>query len=129
MEQDINYIAIESSTTTIGEQMLVEVAVKMRDAGKTNRETADYINSIKNKVQHFIIADDLKYLCRGGRVSPASALFGSLLQIKPIIEFSKQGKLEVTRKISGLNKAVKTVIEDFAKYSLNKDFPYSVFAR
>lgn len=121
---NINYIAIESSTTTIGEQMLVEVAVKMRDAGKTNRETADYINSIKNKVQHFIIADDLKYLCRGGRVSPASALFGSLLQIKPIIEFSKQGKLEVTRKISGLNKAVKTVIEDFSKYSLNKDFPY-----
>ena len=41
----------------------------MRAQGKTNRETADYINSIKNNLQHFIIADDLKYLCRGGRVS------------------------------------------------------------
>lgn len=122
---NINYIAIESSTTTIGEQMLVEVAMKMRAQGKTNRETADYINSIKNNLQHFIIADDLKYLCRGGRVSAASAMFGSLLQIKPIIEFTRAGKLEVTRKISGTNKAVKKIVDDFANYTLNKDFPFA----
>lgn len=122
---NINYIAIESSTTTVGEQMLVEIAMKMRDLGKTNQETADYLNSIKNNVQHFIIADDLKYLCRGGRVSAASAMFGSLLQIKPIIEFTRSGKLEVTRKISGSNKAVRSVVDGFANFTLNKDFPLS----
>ncbi len=122
---NINYIAIESSTTTIGEQMLIEVAMKMRENGKTNKETADYLNSIKNNIQHFIIADDLKYLCRGGRVSAASAMFGSLLQIKPIIEFSRAGKLVVTRKISGINKAAKKIVDDFANYTLNKDFPYA----
>lgn len=122
---NINYIAIESSTTTVGEQMLVEIAMKMRDLGKTNQETADYLNSIKNNVQHFIIADDLKYLCRGGRVSAASAMFGSLLQIKPIIEFTRSGKLEVTRKISGSNKAVRNVVDGFANFTLNKDFPLS----
>lgn len=121
---NINYIAIDSSTTTIGEQMLVEVAIKMRDQGKTNQETADYINSIKNNVQHFIVADDLKYLCRGGRVSAASAVFGSLLQIKPVIEFTKSGKLSVTKKISGLTKTIKTIVNDFSTFSLNKDYPY-----
>lgn len=120
---NINYIAIESSTTTVGEQMLVEIAMKMRDQGKTNKETADYLNSIKNNIQHFIIADDLKYLCRGGRVSAASAMFGSLLQIKPIIEFTRSGKLEVTRKISGSNKAVRSVVDGFANFTLNKEFP------
>ncbi len=120
---NINYIAIESSTTTVGEQMLVEIAMKLRDQGKTNKETADYLNSIKNNIQHFIIADDLKYLCRGGRVSAASAMFGSLLQIKPIIEFTRSGKLEVTRKISGSNKAIRSVVDGFANFTLNKEFP------
>lgn len=122
---NINYIAIESSTTTVGEQMLVEIAMKLRDQGKTNKETAEYLNSIKNNIQHFIIADDLKYLCRGGRVSAASAMFGSLLQIKPIIEFTRLGKLEVTRKISGSNKAVRSVVDGFANFTLNKEFPLS----
>lgn len=122
---NINYIAIESSTTTVGEQMLVEIAMKLRDQGKTNKEAAEYLNSIKNNIQHFIIADDLKYLCRGGRVSAASAMFGSLLQIKPIIEFTRLGKLEVTRKISGSNKAVRSVVDGFANFTLNKEFPLS----
>ena len=122
---NINYIAIESSTTTVGEQMLVEIAMKLRDQGKTNKEAAEYLNSIKNNIQHFIIADDLKYLCRGGRVSAASAMFGSLLQIKPIIEFTRSGKLEVTRKISGSNKAVRSVVDGFAYFTLNKEFPLS----
>lgn len=120
---NINYIAIESSTTTIGEQALVEIAMHLRDQGKTNQQTANYINSIKNNIQHFIIADDLKYLCRGGRVSTASAIFGSLLQIKPIIEFSRSGKLVVTRKIAGLNKALKFVVDNFSNFTLNKEFP------
>ena len=120
---DINYIAIESSTTTVGEQMLVEVAMDMRDKGKSNKETADYINSIKNNVQHFIIADDLKYLCRGGRVKPASAYIGTLLQIKPIIEFTKSGKLEVTRKAMGMKKAIKSCVDAFGEFTQNKDYP------
>ena len=121
---DIDYIAIESSTTTIGEQMLVLIACDMRDNGATNKETADYINSIKLNVQHFIIADDLKYLCRGGRVSPASAYLGSMLHIKPIIEFSRKGKLEVTHKSMGMKNAIKSCVEDFGKFTLNEKYPY-----
>ena len=104
--------------------MLVMVACDMRDKGATNKETADYINSIKLNIQHFIIADDLKYLCRGGRVSPASAYLGSMLHIKPIIEFSKRGKLEVTRKSMGMKNAIKSCIDEFGKFTLNEKYPY-----
>ena len=121
---DINYIALQSNTTTIGEAMLVKVAISMRDAGKTAEETRDYINSIKNNVQHIVMVDDLGFLRRGGRISGTSAVIGSMLNIKPIIEFTKEGKLEVTRKEMGAKKALVGMINEFMSHTLNKDYPY-----
>ncbi len=107
---DINYKAIESNTTTVAEGNLVKVAYALRDKGLSMEENIDILEKLKNQIQHFIIADDLKYLCRGGRVSAMSATIGSLLAIKPIIEFTKHGKLEVVRKEAGIKKAYKSVI-------------------
>lgn len=123
---DINYIALQSNTTTCGEGMLVKVATKMRDAGKTAQETFNYIESIKNNVQHIVMVSDLGFLKRGGRISATSAVIGSILNIKPIIEFTKEGKLEVTRKEMGTKKAMLGMIKEFQSHSLNKDYPYSV---
>lgn len=109
---DINYKAIESNTTTVAEGNLVKVAYALRDKGLSMDENIEVLEKLKNQIQHFIIADDLKYLCRGGRVSAMSATIGSLLAIKPIIEFTKYGKLEVVRKESGIKKAYKSVITE-----------------
>lgn len=123
---DINYIALQSNTTTVGEGMLVKVAIAMRDSGKTAEETRDYIDSIKNNVQHIIMVDDLGFLKRGGRISGASAVIGTMLSIKPIIEFTKEGKLEVTRKEMGAKKALLGTVNEFKSHTLNKDYPYAV---
>lgn len=109
---DINYKAIESNTTTVAEGNLVKVAYDLRSKGLSMDENIEVLESLKNQIQHFIIADDLKYLCRGGRVSTVSATLGSILSIKPIIEFTKDGKLEVVRKESGVKKAYKSVITE-----------------
>lgn len=123
---DINFVAIDTNTTTIGEGALVRVACKMRDTGDEMQKVVDHINSIKNKVQHFIVVDDLNHLKRGGRVSALQATFGTLLQVKPIIEMSKAGKLEVVRKERGLKKAIKSVVEEAKKYTLHKDGHYII---
>ncbi len=123
---DINYIAIDSNTTTVGEGALVRIACTMRDNGTSLQDTADYINSIKDKIQHFIIVDDLQHLKRGGRVSSLQATFGTILQVKPIIEMSKAGKLEVVRKERGLKKAIKSVILEAKGYTLHKDGHYII---
>ena len=114
---DINYLAVDTNTTTVGEGLLVRLAGKLRDEGKTNEEVKQIIENEKNHVQHFVLVDDLMYLKRGGRLSAVSATFGTLLNIKPIIEFSKAGKLEVARKEKGLKKALKSIVAEFANYA------------
>lgn len=121
---DINYVAVESNTTTVGEGFIVLSAVKMRDEGKTLQETVEKLNEIKHFMQHFILANDLKFLARGGRISKSSATIGSLLQVKPVIEFGKDGKLKVCRKEIGLKKAMRSIVNDYGKFTLNKEFPF-----
>lgn len=117
---DINYKAIESSTTTVGEGMLVRTACKLRDEGKDLDEVIEILNDMKLKIQHFVIVDNLMFLKRGGRVSGPKAVMGTLLNLKPIIEFTKEGKLEVVRKEMGMKKAMKSVIDEAKNYTQNK---------
>ena len=119
---DIDYKAIESSTTTCAEGMLVKLACKMRDEGKSRDEVFATIEAEKLNIQHFILVDNLMYLKRGGRISGPSAAIGTLLAIKPIIEFTKKGSLEVVRKVKGMKNALKTIVDEFPKYGKSKYF-------
>lgn len=121
---DIDYIAIEANTTTVGEGIIVRVACKLRDEGKTKEETAEYLNTIKHNTQHFVLVNDLKFLARGGRIGQTSANIGSLLKVKPIIQFDKNGKLKICKKELGLKKALTGIVNDYASFTLNKDYPY-----
>lgn len=120
---DFNCMCVECNTTTIGQGLLVRIATDMRDKGKTLQETYDYVNANKSKIQHFIVADSLMYLMRGGRVSGAKAVFGTLLNIKPIIIFTKNGKLENFAKGKGSKGALKSIVEQASNYTVNKDYP------
>ncbi len=123
---NINYLALESRTTTIGEGILVRLACKLRDEGLSNQEVYDILEKEKMHVQHFVVVDDLMYLKRGGRISGPKAVIGTILKVKPIIQFTKDGKLEITEKINGTNKALKTVVDAFAKYTKNKYFDIEI---
>lgn len=119
---DFNCLCVESHTTTIGQGMLVRIAVDMRDKGKTLQETFDYVENVKHKIQHFIIADSLMYLRRGGRVGSAKAIVGTMLNIKPILVFTKEGKLEKYKQANGMKTAIKTIVDEFPKYTLNNTY-------
>ncbi len=120
---DINYIAIESNTTTVSEGNLVRIAMKLREQGKSMKETIDYLQKFKYQTQHFIVVDDLMYLKRGGRIGGIAATIGTILQLKPIIQFTKEGKLEVVRKENGIKKAYRSIIDEIKEnYTFHKDF-------
>ncbi len=124
---DINYKAIESNTTTVAEGNLVKIAYALREKGLSMDENIETLERLKNQMQHFIIVDDLKYLKRGGRISAMAATVGTLLSIKPIIEFTKDGKLEIVRKESGVKKAYRSVILEVKQnFTLHKDYAYPV---
>jgi len=112
----IDYLALECATATVGEGACVRYACKLRDEGKTNVEVYDAINAMKHKIQHFIVVDNLMYLKRGGRISAASATVGTLLQIKPIIQFTRKGSLETAHKVFGVKKALKDIVERYGTF-------------
>lgn len=101
-----NVYVVDPLTATVGQGALVRQALDRRNAGKTAQETYDYVNSLRLHLQHFVIADDLKYLRRGGRVGAASAAIGSMLNIKPVLTFDNNGKLIVLDKVKGTKKAI-----------------------
>ncbi|MBP5651518.1 MAG: DegV family protein [Clostridia bacterium] len=114
---DLDYVTMQCNTTTVGEGECVRYACKLRDEGKTNVQAKELIDKMKDGIQHFIIVDDLMYLKRGGRISGASAAIGSLMQIKPIIEFTRHGTLETARKEMGMKKALRSVIAEYNNYT------------
>lgn len=103
---DFSLYVVDPLTATVGQGALVQLAVKCRDEGKTAKETHDYCNSQRLHIQHFIVANDLQYLKKGGRVSAAAAAVGGILGIKPIISFDNEGKLFVLDKVRGVKKAI-----------------------
>ena len=109
---------VDPLTATVGQGALVRIALDWRNAGKTAQETYDYVNSLRLHIQHFVVANDLYYLKRGGRVSGVSAAVGTMLNIKPILTFDSEGKLQVIDKVKGNKKAIA-----FIKAKMEKEGP------
>ena len=113
-----NVLVVDPLTATVGQGALVLMAAKWRNEGKTAQETYDFVMGLRLHIQHFIVADDLKYLQRGGRVSAAAAVIGTALNIKPIVSFDKEGKLFQLAKVRGPKKAI-----SFIKEKLEREGP------
>lgn len=117
---DFTVYAVDPLTATIGQGILVRLAADCRDKGMTAKETYDYLMEIRNHVQHCVIPNDLFYLKKGGRVSAASAVFGTMLNIKPMLTFDEEGKLKVIEKCKGMKKAFARIAEHLEKAPLDE---------
>lgn len=119
-----NVYVVDPLTATVGQGALVNIALKCRNSGKTARETYDLCNSLRLHIQHFVVADDLSYLRKGGRVSAAAAMFGGMLNIKPILSFDNQGKLFPLAKVKGTKKAISFIKEKLQKEGPDPEYNY-----
>lgn len=91
--------------------LLVMHCVDMMENGKSFREVVAWGEENKLKIAHRFTVDDLNYLKRGGRVSNASALVGTMLSIKPVLYVPNEGTLDVVKKCIGRKKALHTILE------------------
>ncbi len=91
---------VDSESVAIGEHILVELAVKMREEGKSAKEIAEYLNVAKEKIRVIALLDTLEYLKKGGRISGAAAMVGGMLSIKPVITIEK-GEIAILGKARG----------------------------
>ena len=108
---DRKVLCVDSLAATGGEYLLVDKAREMRDQGCTAEETAAEIERLRLQVVHLFTVDDLNHLYRGGRLSRASAIVGSLLGIKPLLYMDDAGKLCVHGKLRGRQNVIRWLAE------------------
>lgn len=110
-EEGYHIHVIDTLCACMGQGLLLYYAAKMREAGHTMQEVIDWIEEHKQHVAHLVLADDLYHLMRGGRISKSSAMVGSMLSIKPIIQVNEEGKLIATEKCHGRKKGMKHLVD------------------
>ena len=91
--------------------LLVKMMVARMEAGESFDQVIAWGEENKLKMAHRFTVDDLNYLKRGGRVSNASALVGSLLNIKPVLYVPDAGTLDVVKKARGRKAALKSIVD------------------
>ncbi len=111
-----NLYAVDSLSATIGQGAEVRAALRLRNEGKSAKEAYDYVVEMQKHIQYAIFANDLYYLKRGGRVSAVAAIAGSVLQVKPSLSFTKDGKLVVVDKVRGMKKAFAYALAKMEKF-------------
>lgn len=84
-------------------------AIKLRNEGKTGEEIKRYLEETKSDSNIFIMVDTLKYLKKGGRVTPAGAALGATFHIKPVLSI-EGGKLDAFAKCVGIKKSKTTML-------------------
>ena len=91
--------------------LLVQSMVSRMEAGMGFDEVIAWGEANKLKIAHRFTVDDLNYLKAGGRVSNASALVGSILNIKPVLYVPDRGTLDVAKKVRGRKNALKLITD------------------
>jgi len=106
---------MDSQSVTVLQGLLVEEAVRLRDAGATLEETVAALEAIRSSGHIFFTTNDLEYLSHGGRIGKAAATTGTLLNVKPLIEYY-DGELISAGIAKGRKKSLQKVLERFRKY-------------
>ncbi|MBU3876294.1 DegV family protein [Faecalicatena sp. AGMB00832] len=108
---DAKIIVIDTLCACLGEGLLLYKVLKLKEAGKSIDEIAQWVEENKLHICHNVTVDDLNHLHRGGRVSKATAVLGTMVQIKPIIHMDNEGKLQVIAKERGRKKSLNKIVD------------------
>ncbi len=121
-----NAYIVDSLNATAGERILVDVAVKMRDEGRSAKEIYEKLEILKHKVALLGCVDTLEYLYKGGRLSKTAYTVGTMANVKPIITVTKEGKVEVCHKTLSMRRGIRYMAESMEKNPPDTDYPIYV---
>lgn len=104
-------LVVDTLCASLGQGLLVYLCVQKQKAGASIEEVAAYAEENKLHLCHWFTVDDLHFLKRGGRVSAATAVLGSMLNIKPVLHVDNAGKLINVGKARGRAASIKALAE------------------
>lgn len=102
---------VDSRAASGGEGLFVTLVSEKRKEGASFEEACEYAESVRMRVLHYFVVDNLKYLARGGRLSKGSAFLGNVLNIKPVLHVDEDGRLIPIKKVPGRKKSLKELVD------------------
>jgi len=126
-------LVVNNQRISISQKQSVYDAIELVKRGKSAAEIKEYLESTKYDSSIYIALDTLKYLKKGGRLTPAAALIGTILKIKPVLQIQGE-KLDAFKKVNTLKKAKEVMIAAlrsdlttrFAKYAASGEMTIAV---
>lgn len=115
LERDSDITVIDSKSASYGYGLMVVHAAELAEQGKSAVEIAAAVEAMQKSRKLFFLVDSLEYLQKGGRIGKASAILGTLLNIKPILSIDEEGIIYAVEKVRGHKKAMARIVELFQK--------------
>ena len=117
--KDNKVIVIDSKCASMGEGLYVYKAVCNRDNNMSIDENAAWLEENKSHFCHQFTVDDLHHLHRGGRVSKATAIIGTMINVKPVLHVDDEGQLISLSNVRGRKKALNTLVDNMERECKN----------
>jgi len=119
---------VDSLAASLGQGLLMHYVCAKRDAGMELDALAAWVEENRLKLCHWFTVDDLMFLKRGGRVSAATALVGTMLQIKPVLHVDEEGHLISMAKSRGRKASILALAAKLKEAGMQNDVPTSATA-
>lgn len=118
---DRKIYVVDSRAASLGQGLLVWYACRKRDAGMPLEELRDWVTEAREHLCHWFTVDDLMYLKRGGRISAATAVMGTMLQIKPVMHMDEEGHLINVSKARGRRASINAIAAKLGELGTDYD--------
>lgn len=112
---DATILTVDTLAASLGQGMLVDLALKQQRQGKTLQEVRDYVEATKLHLCHWFTVGDLSQLRRGGRLSAGKAILGNLLHIKPVLHVDDEGRLVPMDSVKGRKKSIEALFDHMSQ--------------
>ena len=116
---DRKIYVVDSLCASLGQGLLVWYAARMKAEGKSMEEVRDWLEENKLHLCHWFTVDDLHFLKRGGRISPATAVVGTMLSIKPVMHVDDEGHLIKVGTARGRNASLKALVDHMEETAID----------
>ena len=124
-ERSIKYV--DTLSISMGAGLIVYEAAIMHKRGATDDEIIQFVEKFRDEVTIYFVVDDLMHLKRGGRISATSAVFGTVLGIKPVLTVDNTGRIVSVGKVKGRKKSILELVEKFKSLGENvADYPIAI---
>ena len=108
-------VVIDTLLAALGQGLLVYKAAQLKEQGASMDEVADWCEKNKDYIASYVTVDDLFHLHRGGRVSKATAILGTMMNVKPVLHVDDEGHLIAVGKVRGRKKSISALVDRMAE--------------